>query len=91
MRYTPVELRHLGLVAPSAGTSATTTDRIIEDVADSFEEVWRERGELTDKLEEVEKRAGGAQASARTLLATRSSPPNASRPRPEKLRSAKRS
>jgi cell division septum initiation protein DivIVA len=27
----------------------------VQDVADSFEEVWRERGELTDKLEDVEK------------------------------------
>ena len=28
---------------------------MLEDVADSFEEVWSERGELTDKLEETEK------------------------------------
>jgi cell division initiation protein len=31
------------------------TDKLIEDIADSFEEVWRDRGELTDKLEDVEK------------------------------------
>jgi cell division septum initiation protein DivIVA len=29
---------------------------VIGDVADSFEEVWRERGELADRLEDVEKR-----------------------------------
>ena len=29
---------------------------MLEDVADSFEEVWRERGELADKLEDAEKR-----------------------------------
>ena len=28
---------------------------MLEDVADSFEEVWSERGELVDKLEETEK------------------------------------
>ena len=27
----------------------------MEDVADSFEEVWRERGELADKLEDLER------------------------------------
>jgi hypothetical protein len=31
------------------------TDRLLEDVADSFEEVWCERGELADKLEETTK------------------------------------
>jgi cell division septum initiation protein DivIVA len=31
-------------------------DKLIEDVADSFEEVWSERGELADRLEDVEKR-----------------------------------
>jgi cell division initiation protein len=31
------------------------TDKLIEDIADSFEEVWRDRGELADKLEDVEK------------------------------------
>jgi cell division initiation protein len=30
-------------------------ERLLEDVADSFEEVWRERGELTDKLEDLER------------------------------------
>jgi cell division septum initiation protein DivIVA len=31
------------------------TEKLIEDIADSFEEVWRDRGELTDKLEDVER------------------------------------
>jgi cell division septum initiation protein DivIVA len=31
------------------------TNRMLEDVADSFEEVWSERGELADKLEDTEK------------------------------------
>jgi cell division initiation protein len=55
MRYTPVELRHVRVGRALFGYKRDETDRILEDVADSFEEVWRDRGELTDKLEEVEK------------------------------------
>jgi cell division septum initiation protein DivIVA len=56
MRYTPVELRH---VKPSRATlggyKRMEVDRLLEDVAESFEEVWRERGELADKLEDLER------------------------------------
>ena len=55
MRYTPVELRHVRVGRSLLGYKRDETDRILEDVADSFEEVWRDRGELTDKLEEIEK------------------------------------
>jgi cell division initiation protein len=55
MRYTPVELRHVRVGRSFLGYKRDETDRILEDVADSFEEVWRDRGELTDKLEEIEK------------------------------------
>jgi cell division initiation protein len=55
MRYTPVELRHVRVGRALLGYKRDETDRIIDDVADSFEEVWRDRAELTDKLEEVEK------------------------------------
>ena len=55
MRYTPVELRHVKLGRSFRGYSRDEVDRLVEDVADSFEEVWRERGELTDKLEDLEK------------------------------------
>jgi cell division initiation protein len=56
MRYTPVELRHVRIGKKMfGGYDRPETDRLLEDVADSFEEVWRERGELADKLEDVEK------------------------------------
>jgi cell division initiation protein len=55
MRYTPVELRHLRIGSSVFGYTRDEVDRILEDVADSFEDVWRDRGELTDRLEEVEK------------------------------------
>jgi cell division initiation protein len=54
MRYTPVELRHLKLARALRGYKRAETDRLLEDVADSFEEVWRERGELADRLEDLE-------------------------------------
>jgi cell division initiation protein len=57
MRYTPVELRHVKIRRSLfGGYKRDEADQILVDVADSFEDVWRERGELTDKLEETEKR-----------------------------------
>ena len=55
MRYTPVELRHVRMGRAFLGYKRDETDRVLEDVADSFEEVWRDRGELADKVEEIEK------------------------------------
>jgi cell division initiation protein len=56
MRYTPVELRHVRLDrALFGGYKRAETDALLSDVADSFEDVWRERGELSDRLEDVEK------------------------------------
>jgi cell division septum initiation protein DivIVA len=54
MRYTPVELRHVKMGRALFGYHRDETNRMLEDVADSFEEVWCERGELADKLEHVE-------------------------------------
>ena len=56
MRYTPVELRHVRLDrALFGGYKRADTDALLSDVADSFEDVWRERGELADRLEDVER------------------------------------
>lgn len=56
MRYTPVELRHVRLDrALFGGYKRVQADALLSDVADSFEDVWRERGELADRLEDVEK------------------------------------
>jgi cell division initiation protein len=37
------------------GYNRDETQKVLEEVADSFEEVWRERGELSDKAEELER------------------------------------
>ena len=56
MRYTPVELRHVRLERVLfGGYKRAEADALLSDVADSFEDVWRERGELADRLEDVER------------------------------------
>src|SRR6478672_3520481 len=56
MRYTPVELRHVRIGRSFfRGYKRDETDRLLDDVASSYEEVWSERGELADKLEDVER------------------------------------
>jgi DivIVA domain-containing protein len=55
MRYSPVELRHVKVARGLAGYRRREVDALLDDVADSFEEVWAERGELADRLEEAQK------------------------------------
>jgi cell division initiation protein len=53
--YTPVELRHVKLGRSPLGYKRQETEQLLEDVANSFESVWRDRGELSDRLEELER------------------------------------
>ena len=55
MPYTPVELRHVKIGRALFGYKRAEAERILDEVADSFEDVWRDRGELSDKVEELEK------------------------------------
>jgi cell division initiation protein len=55
MRYTPVELRHVRAARGLFGYKRHEIDKLLEDVADSFEAVWSERGELADKVDDLEK------------------------------------
>jgi cell division initiation protein len=70
MRYTPVELRHVRLQRSLFGYRRRDVDSLLDDVADSYEEVWRERGELTDRLEDVEKRLGEFKDREQLLAST---------------------
>jgi cell division initiation protein len=54
MPTTPVELRHVKLRRGLFGYRRHAVDDLVEDVADSFEAAWRERGELEDKVHELE-------------------------------------
>ena len=55
MALTPVEIRH---VTPPRtnfrGYRIAATDRLLEEIAASFEDVWRERADLADKVEQLE-------------------------------------
>lgn len=58
MPLTPVEIRHLELHRSwLRGYRKGTVDRLLSEIADSFEEVWRERADLADRLEELETEA----------------------------------
>jgi cell division initiation protein len=54
MSMTPVEIRHVSLGRKPLGYDRTATDELLENVAASFEDVWRERADLRDELEELE-------------------------------------
>ena len=54
MALTPVEIRHISLGRSLVGYSRTGVDKLLEDVIDSFELVWRERADLADKIERLE-------------------------------------
>ena len=53
MPYSPVELRHVRIGRALFGYKREATDRLLDEVAGSFEGVWRERGELADEVEEL--------------------------------------
>ena len=57
MSYTPVELRHVRVGRRPFGYHRASVEQILNDVADSFETVWRDRGELADKVEQLEQAA----------------------------------
>jgi cell division initiation protein len=55
MPLTPVEIRHLELHRTwRRGYKKSGVDRLLSEIADSFEEVWRERADLADRLDELE-------------------------------------
>jgi cell division initiation protein len=58
MTYTPVELRHVRVGRSLFGYNRATVEQVIEEVAQSFEATWRERGELAEKVEQLEKQLG---------------------------------
>jgi cell division initiation protein len=55
MTLTPVEVRHL---KPSktlvGGYKRVGIDALLDEIAASFEDVWRERADLADKVEQLE-------------------------------------
>jgi len=54
MAMTPVEIRHVQLGRSFRGYRHEQVNRLLTDVADSFEDVWRERADLADRVEQLE-------------------------------------
>jgi cell division initiation protein len=55
MGYTPVELRHVKVGRSLFGYDRRRVEELLDEVADSFEAVWRDRGELADQTEELQR------------------------------------
>jgi len=54
MAITPVEIRHIRLKKGLRGYRVAAVDRLLGDIAEDFEEVWRQRADLFDKVEQLE-------------------------------------
>ncbi len=54
MALTPVEIRHITLGRSLFGYSRPAVDKLLDDIVDSFEDVWRSRADLADKIELLE-------------------------------------
>jgi cell division initiation protein len=54
MAYAPVELRHVPLRRRLFGYQRSMVDRVLDDVATSYEAVWRERADLADRVEQLD-------------------------------------
>lgn len=54
MALTPVEIRHITLGRSLLGYGRSHVDKLLEDIVTSFEQVWRERADLADKVEHLE-------------------------------------
>jgi cell division initiation protein len=55
MTLTPVEIRHLNPAKTwFHGYRRSAVDDLLGEIANSFEDVWRERADLADKVEQLE-------------------------------------
>ena len=54
MAYSPVDVRHVHLERGVLGYRRAAVDRVLAEVADSFEEVWRQRVGLAERVEQLE-------------------------------------
>ncbi len=54
MALTPVEVRHIGFGRSLFGYRRRTVDASLEEIADSFEDAWRGRADLADKVERLD-------------------------------------
>ena len=54
MGLTPVEIRHVPIGRGFWGYRRGAVKRLLDEVVDSFEDVWRERADFADRIEQLE-------------------------------------
>jgi cell division initiation protein len=54
MAYSPVEIRHIRLKRGVLGYRRAAVDKLLDDIAESFENVWRDRADLADEVERLQ-------------------------------------
>ena len=54
MTISPVELHHIHFKRGLLGYRRQPVDRLIAEIAESFEEVWRQRADFADRIEQLE-------------------------------------
>ena len=54
MTITPVELHHIDLKRGPFGYRRGPVDQLLEEIAQSFEETWRERADFADRIEQLQ-------------------------------------
>ena len=54
MSLTPVEIRHVKISRRPLGYERPGVDRLLDDIASSYEDVWRDRADLRDEIERLE-------------------------------------
>ena len=64
MSYSPVEIRHVRFRRSLLGYRRVAVDRVLDEIADSYEAVWQERMDLTDRVARA--RARGLRATVRS-------------------------
>ena len=53
MTITPVELHHIDLRRGLLGYRRKPVDQLVQEIAASFEEVWRQRADFADRIEQL--------------------------------------
>lgn len=54
MGLAPTEIRHIPIPRGLGGYRRGAVERLLDEIVDSYEDVWRERAELTDRVEHLE-------------------------------------
>src|SRR5918999_4961675 len=54
MALTPVEIRYVTLGRGLLGYRRSATDSLLDEIVDSFEDVWRNRADLAERVEQLE-------------------------------------